>query len=165
MIKQSLDVHSTNLFPLLLCLHLGVYLLGACIRPHATLVAPLLACNNEQQDVKWHHTDLCTHCRREQRVSDETGRFMNILWDFFWWFNTAQITDMYVRKPRTLLVLQRWRTTACCREAANSRLTYVQKLTSAKFSRFILTSSGHFDKRSLYYKLSDKEILTQNISV
>lgn len=38
----SLDEHFTNLFSLLLCLHLGVYLLRAGVRPHATLVAAFL---------------------------------------------------------------------------------------------------------------------------
>lgn len=41
-----------NLFPFLLCFHLSIYLLGACVCPHTTLVTPFSTCNNGKKKKK-----------------------------------------------------------------------------------------------------------------
>lgn len=53
-----------NLFPFLLCFHLSIYLLGACVCPHTTLVTPFSTCNNGKEK-KNHITQICIHVSKK----------------------------------------------------------------------------------------------------
>ena len=58
---------STNPFPLLLCLHLGVYLFRAGVCPHTALMATFLTCSGRHYEkMSW----TCQHTRCKQYTWD-----------------------------------------------------------------------------------------------
>lgn len=61
-----LSVHSTNLSPLLFCLHLGIYLFGAGVRPHPTLVATFLTWKDDEK----HRCDRILYRARKKERTD-----------------------------------------------------------------------------------------------